>query len=263
MRTSIPEKNHITTLLCLLLLPAILDGQSYKFKNFGTDNRLTDKYVYTISQDNDGFLWIGTGSGLVRFDGVDFYNVPYPDTIISRYTSVSLKDKNGNLWFGCNDGSLFYTRGNRLIKIPDLKVQSINYLLEGEDGYLYIIPQDKIILKININKPEEITRFYLSRDLSMTTACFTSPDSLLIGTQENLLYCNLRKDSVAIINRVEGIENSKVEIIRKLKNKGSCLVGTEERGLFIVDFVNGKPVLGRFRNHPEFATINVKSIIED
>ena len=216
MRIINRQRNHITLLLYLFLFPVILEGQSYKFRNYGNNPGLPDKYIYNISQDNSGFLWIGTGSGLVKFDGINFYNVAFPDTISDRYASVSLKDKNGNLWFGCNDGSLFYTSDNRLVKVPDLKIQNINYMFESGEGYLFIIPQDKMILRININKPDEITRFYLTRDLSMTTACLTLSGNLIIGTQESLVYCTLEKDSVRVNNSIDGIENTKVEAIRSL-----------------------------------------------
>ena len=260
------QRIHITLLLCLLLLPVILEGQSYKFRNFGSDNRLPDKYIYNILQDNSGFLWIGTGSGLVKFDGLNFYSVAFPDTITNRYASVSLKDKNGNLWFGCNDGSLFYTSENRLIKVPDLNIQSINYLFESEDGFLYIIPQDKMILRININKPDEITKFYLTRDLLMTSACPTSSGNLLIGTQgtqESLVSCSLEKDSLKVNKSIEGIENTKVSAIRWLKKRGEYIIGTEGNGLYNLVFKDEKPVLGRFSNHPEFESMNVKSLFED
>jgi ligand-binding sensor domain-containing protein/serine phosphatase RsbU (regulator of sigma subunit) len=263
MDLSLHRKIIISTIVCSFLFSFLINGQTYRFKNFGADSKLPDTYIYALSQDNYGFLWISTGSGLVKFDGYDFSNVIFPDSATNRYALVSLKDKNGSLWFGCSDGSLFFTRKNELIKIPDLNVQSINYLLESEDGYLYVIPQDKMILKININKPDEISKFYLSRDLLMTTACLTSNGNLLLGTQENLLYCSFRKDSVIINNIIEGIEYTKVEAVEALKEKGRYIIGTEGRGLFKLAFNNDKPVLSRFRNHPELESINVKSLFED
>jgi ligand-binding sensor domain-containing protein/serine phosphatase RsbU (regulator of sigma subunit) len=254
---------YITILLCLFLFPEILDGQTFRFRNFGPESKIPDTYIYTIAQDNNGFIWIGTGSGLVKFDGLDFYSVVFPDSVPNRYASVSLKDKNGNLWFGCNDGSLFYTRENVLIKMPDLNTQSINYLLEGEDGYLYVIPQDKMILRININKPDEISRFYLSRDLLMTTGALTSNGKLLLGTQENLFYCSFKKDSLIVNNAIEGIEYTKVGSVISLKDERGFIIGTEGSGLFKLTLNNEQPVLTRFRNHPEFESIDVKSLFED
>ena len=61
-------------------------------------------FIYTIDQSDDGFLWVGTGNGLDRFDGYNFFHVQFPDSSQLRFTTSSLKDKNGTLWFGCNDG---------------------------------------------------------------------------------------------------------------------------------------------------------------
>ena len=263
MRLLNRQRICISILLCLSLLPEILDGQTFRFKNFGPESKIPDSYIYTIAQDNNGFLWIGTGSGLVKFDGFDFYSIVFPDSVSNRYASVSLKDSNGKLWFGCNDGALFYTQNNELIKMPDLNTQSINCLIEGEDGYLYVIPQDKMILRININKPDEISKFFLSRDLLMTTACLTSTGNLLLGTQDNLLYCSFKKDSVIINNVIEGIENTKVEVIKSLKKERIFIIGTEGIGLFKLTFNKEKPALSRFRNNPDFESIDVKSLLED
>ena len=243
------RKMLISTVGCLFIFSLLINGQTYRFKNFGADSKLPDTYIYTLSQDNDGFLWIGTGSGLVKFDGNDFYDVIFPDSVINRYAQVSLKDKNGSLWFGCNDGSLFYTRKNELVKIPDLSVQSINCLVESKDGFLYVIPQDKLILKININNPDEISRFYLSHELQMTTACLTSNGNLLLGTQENLFYCSFKKDSLVINKKIEGIDYSKVEAISALREDGKYIVGTDGSGLYKLNLNDGKPVLSRFRNN--------------
>jgi len=263
MRSVIKRKRIYFTLVCLFLFSSLNYAQTYRFKNFGTDSKLPDTYIYTLSQDNNGFLWIGTGSGLVKFDGSDFFSVIFPDSVPNRYASTSFKDKNGNLWFGCNDGSLFYTRQNTLVKMPDLNIQSINYILEGEDDFLYVIPQDKMVLRININKPDEISRFYISKDILMTTAALVSGGNLLLGTQESLLYCSLTEDSVKINNKINGIEYSKVETIKSLKEKGCYAIGTEGSGLFRLAFINGNPALSRFPDHREFESIDIKSLFED
>ena len=46
--------------------------------NYGTERDIPNGFVYTITQSNDGFLWVGTGNGLTRFDGFNFfrYNIP-------------------------------------------------------------------------------------------------------------------------------------------------------------------------------------------
>jgi ligand-binding sensor domain-containing protein len=37
-----------------------------------TDNGLPQNTVHAIHQTRDGYLWLATDGGLVRFDGIDF-----------------------------------------------------------------------------------------------------------------------------------------------------------------------------------------------
>src|SRR4030095_2960704 len=59
-----------------------------------------------ISQTTDGYLWIGTQSGLVRFDGVRFVRRTHPDGMhlpSSNVTSL-LGASDGSLWIGMVGG---------------------------------------------------------------------------------------------------------------------------------------------------------------
>ena len=92
-------KISIGIIIFFFLSSSILVGQTYSFKNFGSESNLPGGFVYTLNQSDDGFLWVGTGNGLARFDGYNFYNVQYPDSSTIRYPTASLKDKYGTLWY--------------------------------------------------------------------------------------------------------------------------------------------------------------------
>ncbi|MBD3661087.1 MAG: hypothetical protein HUJ11_02675 [Arenibacter algicola] len=52
--------------------------------------------VYSILQDDYGFIWIGTnGSGLYRYDGIDYKSYKH---IINDSTSISSSQINGCAW---------------------------------------------------------------------------------------------------------------------------------------------------------------------
>src|SRR5512139_2144986 len=117
MRRLILNKISLSTIVCLFLFAEVASGQAYRFRNYGRENNLPSEVIYTINQDNNGYLWVGTTEGLSRFDGFRFYKVQFPDSSGGRYPTVSVNDKQGNLWFGCNDGTLFYTSGRILEQI--------------------------------------------------------------------------------------------------------------------------------------------------
>ncbi len=47
-------------------------SQTIPFQSYGLENGLLDERCYDITQDSNGFIWIGTNSGLTRFDGINF-----------------------------------------------------------------------------------------------------------------------------------------------------------------------------------------------
>ena len=182
--------DNLKQIVCIaglaLLLSRLSYGQTYSFINYGAEKEIPNSFVYTLIQSNDGFLWVGTASGLSRFDGYKFYPVQYPDSVIGRYPTKCLKDKSGTLWFGCSDGTVFYARNNKLISVPITNTKSISELLEGPDGLIYIISQGKYVFSINPLKPEEVHQFSLTVEPALYSAAFTNSGKLLIGTQEGL-----------------------------------------------------------------------------
>jgi signal transduction histidine kinase/ligand-binding sensor domain-containing protein len=94
--------------------PGPPDGPgSYSRRVWQTSEGLPEDYVHAFAQTPDGYLWIGTSGGLVRFDSVRFVvfnsgNEPaFQDDSI--YTLRVARD--GSLWAGTEGGGLVRYRG--------------------------------------------------------------------------------------------------------------------------------------------------------
>ncbi len=220
-------------------------------------------FTYTINQSDEGFLWVGTGNGIFRFDGFNFFKVQYPDSSLLRIAYSSLKDKNGTLWFGCNDGTVYYSKDNSLVQVKLPNEKSISDLVEGSDGLIYVIPQGKAIFSINPVMPDEIHTYTFDDETVMLSAAFAGKHKLLIGTQENLLICNIGKDSVSISGVVDGFDYSAVSAITQTGDSLDFVVGTDGNGLFKLHLSGKENMLTRFASHPEFESLSVQSIIRD
>ncbi len=78
----------------------------YGFQSWQTDSGLPQNTVHAIVQGRDGFLWIATEGGLVRFDGAEFTvfhhaNTPaLPSDLIDGLT----EDASGALWISTSGG---------------------------------------------------------------------------------------------------------------------------------------------------------------
>jgi ligand-binding sensor domain-containing protein/serine phosphatase RsbU (regulator of sigma subunit) len=252
-----------STIVCIFLFSGLLKSQSYSFKNYSKELNLPDGFIYTINQADNGFLWVGTGKGLLRFDGYNYYPVQYPDSSQLRNPTFGLKDKNGTLWFGCNDGTVFYSRDNSLLKVSISNTKSISSIVEGPDGIIYVIPQGDAIFSVNPSKPEEIHQYSFSENPVLYSAIYTASGNLMIGTQENILICSLGKDSVIVKDIVDGFDNSAINTIQKTDDSTRFLVGTEDNGLFLLRLSENGKILTRFSDHPELSALRVKSICED
>src|SRR6266550_3216056 len=96
--------------LCLLVLvlSANKTPAQYRFNSWASDAGLPQNTVYDIRQTRDGYLWLTTFDGLVRFDGVRFtvFNRGNSPGISSNRFLRLYEDASGDLWAGTDDGGV-------------------------------------------------------------------------------------------------------------------------------------------------------------
>jgi len=131
----------------------------FLYRNWTIDDGLPVNAVSDILESDDGYRWITSYDGLIRFDGVTFdvYNTSNTSEIPSNRFLFSAKDSAGVLWFGLEisgllkyengqftlyDGSNGFTDGN----ITQLFFRNDALLVTTLDGlYTY---QDQTITRI-------------------------------------------------------------------------------------------------------------------
>jgi signal transduction histidine kinase len=86
--------------LCWLFLFCLPAQAQYRFDHLTADNGLPQNSVRDIVQTRDGYLWLATLDGLVRFDGVRFtvFNKSNSPGIISNRFLQLYEDGQGDLW---------------------------------------------------------------------------------------------------------------------------------------------------------------------
>lgn len=77
------------------------DDVSYTIRNWDTNDGLPVNAVAGITQDEEGYLWITSYSGISRFDGHEFriFNSSNLPGIQSNRFHSSIRDSAGNIWF--------------------------------------------------------------------------------------------------------------------------------------------------------------------
>jgi Two component regulator propeller len=96
--------------------------------------------IYALSQDRKGFLWIGGGDGLYRFDGATFEKIPAPEDAEALTVTALLRAQDGTIWIGYMDGHLAVYRDGA---VRDASTPlSDNYVLRLEqtsDGVIWAV----------------------------------------------------------------------------------------------------------------------------
>ena len=105
-----------------------------------TDQGLPQNFVRAIAQTSDGFLWVGTMNGLVRFDGVRFrgFSTDGPAELQENISGLA-PDAADGLWIATARG-LFHYRDHefRPIKIGNEQHQRVDAMACGRDGEVWV-----------------------------------------------------------------------------------------------------------------------------
>jgi len=162
----------------------------YIHESWQTGQGLPQNSVLSIAQTRDGYLWLGTEEGLVRFDGVRF-SVFDKNTagLKSNMVLALLVDRHNDLWLGTYGGGVarlhegkfqFYTAADGL---PSNQVRS---LYEDREGVIWIGTDGGGLVRLEGKR----LRVYKQADGLVDNAVFsmtgTSDGTLWIGTHSGV-----------------------------------------------------------------------------
>ena len=117
----------------------------YSLTQWGHRDGLPSSAIYAVAQTPDGFLWLGTSDGLVRFDGLRFVQVPLSETgdaVFGRVQALKV-DRTGAMWIGTENGSLVRMEG-RSMKIVMLNLPIVA-IAENADSSIQVKTSDHLL----------------------------------------------------------------------------------------------------------------------
>jgi signal transduction histidine kinase/ligand-binding sensor domain-containing protein len=112
-----------------------------------TAQGLPQNFVTSLVQTPDGFLWVGTLSGLVRFDGLHFraFGGDSPPELQEDILKLA-RDNEDGVWIATITGLFHYAHGRfRAIPIPGSSHAHIETLARARDGGVWIISENKLM----------------------------------------------------------------------------------------------------------------------
>jgi signal transduction histidine kinase/ligand-binding sensor domain-containing protein len=119
-------------------LDPALDVSQYAHTAWKVRDGFAKSGIISIAQTPDGFLWLGTGGGLLRFDGVRVapWQAPAGQQLPSTFILTLFAARDGTLWIGTTKG-LASWRGGKLTQYPELAGQTFTSLLEDREGTVW------------------------------------------------------------------------------------------------------------------------------
>lgn len=234
-------------LFLILLLPfdsyAAINGViQYRFRHLTFDNGLSHADANVVVQDKRGFIWIGTYSGLNRYDGYEirsyynelsYINKPY----LNRIHDICVSDE-GLLWLATSAGIQVFDP----YKEEFIPIQVRNEIHSGEEyesekiisvgtAYILVKNNDDRIVMYKVEDSYTLTREPFHIDARCFSFYKDNKQRVWVGS-ENGLYV-LQKDNTWSHLRLPDENGKNVAIRFSLVDRDNCLLVATERNLYL------------------------------
>jgi ligand-binding sensor domain-containing protein/two-component sensor histidine kinase len=216
------------TWIVFVAISAMGMAQDYSFITYSNGQGLPQSQVQCITQDNDGYLWVGTLGGLAKFNGKNFTTFPLEQGLFSNRISC-LQYIQKTIWVGheggitriINNKAQTYSLGDddRTTIVTDFISYQGKIIASTEGSGLYIISNNHIS-KITLKNADAST----CRDLEVING------KLYIGTRDGLYFT---KD-LTNFSHVDAFKNRRISGIALKQNQ--VFISTSFEGLFKTDF---------------------------
>jgi PAS domain S-box-containing protein len=220
-----------------LLLPGAILGvvpstiaPSHSLDTWDTARGFPGGYVYSVTQTVDGYLWIGTSKGLLRYDGLSFVTIEQdPNTETKVPILGVVADSSGQLWAIDDHTHLFrYTAGLLQGPLPDNGKHRVRVgvLSKTRDGWLLFASELQGLIEYEHGEARPLMEPSLVPSRP-TAVAQTADGTVWIGTREAGVFRLTAVHSPQEVQRVAGLMNVRVNCLLPIGDS-TLLIGTDK-----------------------------------
>lgn len=204
---------NITLLIIVLSLPLVPQKKinkaisQYVHQYWMTEDGLPLNSITSITQTKDGYIWLGSKGGVIRFDGVNF-------TLFNTHNTPALRvneiwtlhtDKNGDLLIGTSGGGLVLYKNGEFKSLYDsiLAKEAVWSIFEDSKGSLWIGTGGEGIF---VFRPDTVLFFSIGSGLSnnyIWNICEDKRGTIWVGTDGGFLN-QIKNNKVRVYSNKDG-----------------------------------------------------------
>jgi ligand-binding sensor domain-containing protein/signal transduction histidine kinase len=217
------ESSSITPANSNLSIPA-----RYIFNAWDTDDGLPQISVNSIVQTRDGYLWLATYGGLVRFNGVNFkvFEVGNSEGLKSNRITDLYEDREGALWIGTEMGGVSQFKDGRFTSYTmrdGLPSDNIGAIMQDRHGNIWMCSGEGLI-RLKNGKFTVYTKRDGLPDIVVNSLTEDNEGNLWIATRSGLTRMS-PEGQFTVYTTANGLPYDNVRSLLKGRN-GKIWVGT-------------------------------------
>lgn len=165
-----------------------VQAQKFSFLEYSNNEGLPQSQVLAITQDKEGYLWVGTLGGLAKFNGKRFTTFPVEQGLLNNRIS-SLYSNENEIWVGHQGGVSMIRNGKAMNwKFPE-KEQGNNVMSIIEfNNKVYVAVEGGGVYYKSDNKFRPIQ--FPNDDATICRAFVVYDHKLLVGTRDGIYQIN-------------------------------------------------------------------------
>ncbi|WP_294476261.1 ATP-binding protein [uncultured Bacteroides sp.] len=224
-----------------LLLPFLVSAQTYRY--IGIEDGLSNRRIFNIQKDIEGYMWFLTNDGMDRYNGKDIkhYNLNKENNIID-YSPIHpgwmFTTPQKGIWVVGKKGRIFQYDTNhddfRLsYKLPDTSL-AVNYGYIDRKYNIWLCRRDSISLYNIIDN--RVIQFPNILNNNITAIEQVDDKHFFISTETGLRYVSLENDMLQFVP-IEMLDNfrAQVSVLYYHPQLQKLFIGSFERGIFVYD----------------------------
>ena len=228
----------LCTVLFLSLAAYPLSGSGrHGFNHYSVEDGMSHSTVEAILQDRTGFMWLGTGNGLNKFDGHNF-------SIYGNHHVTSLvEDADGTIWTGTTEGLFLFNPGKETFTPFDRRTpegttigKEVDCMSFDDEGILWIGTADEGLFRYD-NSTNTLTRVHAVGGSGIFGILPDANGVIYLATDKGFVRYDIRWNRCTVYD-IPGRNTSGVYCLEE-ENNDAILLGCKDGGIFRFDKKTG------------------------